>query len=252
MSRASVSVLPTADALADAVAERFVEAAAAAIRERGRFVVALSGGTTPRATYERLASPSISRLVDWARLHLVWGDERCVPPTDSESNYRMARVSLLDHVPVPSSQIHRMHGEEVPVFAAAQYEAELRELLSTPTGAPRAAPGAQLDFVLLGLGSDGHTASLFPAGEGVHEPLRWAVAAYGGAAPSWRITLTPPVLNAAAEIVFVVSGATKAAVLRSVLEPSHQGAELPARMIAPPDGRLHWYVDAAANSGDAE
>jgi len=244
--RPTVTVLPDANALADAVAELFIAAAADAIEARGRFVVALAGGATPRATYERLAAPTIRGRVDWTRVHVVWGDERCVPPADGESNYRMARDALLDHVPVPEGQVHRMQGEADPVTAAAAYERELRALLATPSGAPRAAAGARIDLVLLGLGADGHTASLFPAGAGVRERDRWVIAVHDGPTPLWRLTLTPGLFNAAGEIAFVVSGGAKAEILRRVLSPPRAEVDLPAQAIEPIDGRVRWYVDAAA------
>jgi len=246
--RADVVVLPDAMALADAVAERFVAAADEAIGVRGRFVVALGGGATPRATFERIASAPMIARVDWTRVHVVWGDERCVSPDDPASNFRLARETVLDHVPVRPEHVHRIHGEVDPVVAAAQYEATLRQLFATPTGPPRATSRARIDLALLGLGPDGHTASLFPASEGLHEFVRWVIPAHTDAVPARRITLTPAVLNAAAEVVFVVSGVAKADVLQRVLEGPHRAAELPAQAIAPSNGHLRWYVDAAAAS----
>ena len=235
--RADLEVLPSAAALADAAAGRFVAAAGGAIQSRGRFVVALSGGSTPRDTYRRLATDALVSRVMWSRVEVLWGDERCVPPNHVESNYRMARETLLDRVPVPAANVHRIHGEDDPSTAAEVYEATLRALLRTP---------ARIDLVLLGLGDDGHTASLFPGSAAVHEQTRWVMAAHAAAPSLWRVTLTPAVINAAAEVLFIVSGGAKAGVLRRVLEGPRRPQELPAQAIAPSNGRVRWCVDAAA------
>ena len=243
---AELEVLPDAQRLADAAAHRFVSAANAAIQARGEFTVALSGGSTPRGVYARLASePFVSRL-DWSRVHVLWGDERCVPPDHEASNYRMVREALLDHVPVPEANVHRIRGEDIPVEAAAAYEREVRALLQTPSGPPRTTPGSRLDLVLLGLGNDGHTASLFPGGASLHADTQWVVAEYVQAVSMWRVTLTALVINAAAEITFVVSGDTKAAIVRKVLEGPERPYELPAQLIAPTTGRVIWLLDAPA------
>ena len=231
--RADLAVLPTADALADAAAGHFVAAAGEAISSHGQFIVALSGGSTPRGTYLRLGKEALVSKVMWSRVHVLWGDERCVPPDHVESNYRMARETLLDRVPVPAANVHRIHGEDDPATAAAAYEATLRAL-------------ARIDLVLLGLGEDGHTASLFPGTAAVHEQTRWVVAARASAASMWRITLTPAVINAAAEVLFLVSGGAKAGILRRVIEGPRRPQELPAQVIAPSNGRVRWCVDAAA------
>jgi len=226
-------VLPSAAALAEAAAGHFVAAAGDAIDSHGQFVVALSGGSTPRDTYRRLGTDALVSGVMWSRVQVLWGDERCVPPDHAESNYRMARETLLARVPVPAANVHRIHGEDDPATAAAAYEATLRTL-------------ARIDLVLLGLGEDGHTASLFPGGAAVHEHTRWVMAARATAASMWRITLTPAVINAAAEVLFLVSGGAKANILRRVLEGPRRPQELPAQAIAPSNGRLRWCVDAAA------
>jgi len=237
--RADVAVLPSAAALADAVAGRFVAAAGDAIASRGQFIVALSGGSTPRDTYLRLGTEALVSKVIWSRVQVLWGDERCVPPDHVESNYRMARETLLDRVPVSAANVHRIHGEDDPATAAKGYEATLRALLRAPTE-------ARIDLVLLGLGEDGHTASLFPGSASVHEQTRWVMAARVSAASMWRITLTPAVINAAAEVLFLVSGGAKAGILRRVLEGPRRPEELPAQVIAPSNGRVRWCVDAAA------
>ena len=235
--RPDLAVLPNAAALADAAAGRFVAAAGDAITSRGQFVVALSGGSTPRDTYRRLGTEALVARVMWSRVQVLWGDERCVPPHHVESNYRMACETLLDRVPVPAANVHRIRGEDDPATAAEAYETTLRALLRTP---------ARIDLVLLGLGEDGHTASLFPGSAAAHEQTRWVMAAHAAAASMWRITLTPAVINAAAEVLFLVSGGAKAGMLRRVLEGPRRPQELPAQAIAPSNGRVRWCVDAAA------
>jgi 6-phosphogluconolactonase len=241
-----LNVRTDAAALAAAAVERFVQAAEQAIVERGRFVVALSGGSTPRRMFELLARGRLVSRVDWSRVHIVWGDERCVPPTDAESNYRMAREALLDHVPVPPANVHRMHGEDDPERAAAAYESTLRVLFRTASGPPSAEPGQNIDLALLGLGDNGHTASIFPGSAIVDERERWVASEFVPAVSMWRITMTAPLLNAATRILFLVSGGSKASVLERVLEGPRAPHELPAQLIAPTRGRIEWLVDRAA------
>ncbi len=244
--RSSVYILPDAAALAAAAAERVVAAAEQAIDAGRDFVVALSGGSTPRATYELVAREPFASRVDWSRVQVVWGDERCVPPSDAESNYRMARESLLDHVPIPAANVHRIHCEDDPVGAAASYETTLRTMFRTSKGAPSTAPGQNIDLALLGLGDNGHTASIFPQSAVVDEQSRWVMADYVAAVSMWRVTLTSPILNAAAELLFLVSGGAKANVLKRVLEGPRNPRELPAQLIVPTRGRIQWLVDRAA------
>lgn len=243
--RSRCIVLPTAEALAEDAAQRFARAASDAIHSRGEFVVALSGGTTPRSLYARLAAPPYASTVPWSEVVVLWGDERCVPPDEAASNYRMAREALLDHVAIPAAHVHRIRGEDDPIAAARAYEQTLRIVLRTPQGPPRDASGARIDLVLLGLGDDGHTASLFPGGPAfTRDP--WVVAHYVAAVSQWRVTLTPLIINAAAEVLFLVSGESKAAIVRRVLEGPQRPHELPAQLIAPADGRVRWLLDAAA------
>lgn len=241
-----VEVFPSVDALMQAAAERFVRHAAEAIAASGRFAVALSGGSTPRGLYALLATGPYVARVNWTRVHIFWCDERCVPPNDPASNYRMARESLLDHVAVPARNVHRIRGEDDPPQAAAAYEQELRRFFVTPEGPPKHAPGSCFDLVLLGMGGDGHTASLFPGTAAVHETTRWVVAHHVAAVPTWRITVTPLVINAAAEVTFLVCGHEKAQMLQRVIEGPYLPDALPAQIIAPHDGGLHWLADASA------
>jgi 6-phosphogluconolactonase len=244
-----VEVHPTAEALMRAAAETFVRASTSAVRAGGRFVVALSGGTTPRGLYQLLAQGPYLGQVDWERVELFWSDERCVPPDHPASNFRMARESLLDRLTLPAKNVHRIHGEDDPAEAAASYERVVRTALSTPAGPPRRTPGSRFDLILLGLGEDGHTASLLPDSAAVREQTRWVVADRVAASSMARITLTLPVINAAAEVVFLVSGGEKAAMLQRVTDQPSRHDLLPAQLVAPRDGRVRWLVDRAAASG---
>ncbi|HWH03811.1 MAG TPA: 6-phosphogluconolactonase [Gemmatimonadales bacterium] len=238
--RAGVEVLADVEALADAAAERVTQHLTAAIQARGQAVVVLAGGSTPRPTYERLAGEGFSSRIPWPCVHVVWGDERCVPPDDAESNYRMARTAWLDRVPIPPANVHRIHGEDDPAVAASAYEAMLRDLVRA-AGPP--------DLVVLGLGEDGHTASLFPGSGAVRERTRWVMPEYSRATGTWRVTLTPVVINTTAEVLFLVSGAHKAEILKRVLEGPRRPDDLPAQAIAPSGGRVDWLVDRAAAAG---
>src|SRR5437773_10575660 len=226
--RAGPGRLPTREALMEAAAARFVSAAGAALRASGRFVVALAGGSTPKALYALLAGAPWAGRVDWSRVHVFWGDERCVPPDDPASNYRMAHEALLAHVPVSEQNVHRIRGEDDPHCAAAAYERVLREVFATPVGPPRPAPGARFDLVLLGMGDDGHTASLFPGGTAVRESERWAVAERIEEVEMWRVTRTPIVINAGGGVACLGSGAEKAPVPRPVRAGPPEPAALPA------------------------
>lgn len=244
MMRVQIKALKSHEALVHAAAEHFVASAGEAIRAHGRFLVALSGGTTPKTLYALLATDQYAARVDWPRVHLFWGDERCVPPTDLTSNYRMVRESLIDQVPLPAENIHRIRGEDDPVAAAAAYERELRQVLGTPIGPPPLDAG--FDLILLGMGSDGHTASLFPGLTAVCEQERWVMAQYLATVSMWRVTCTPVFFNAATAVVFLVSGPEKAATLRQVLEGPYQPKGLPAQAVAPHHGSVCWLIDAAA------
>ena len=234
-----------------AAAAAFVESAAEAVRDRGRFLVALSGGSTPNALYDLLASDEYRSRVDWPRVEVFWGDERCVPEDDPASNYRAARERLLDRVPVRREHVHAIAGAGDAEEGAAAYERVLRDRFATATGPPRVEPGSRFDLVLLGLGADGHTASLFPETGALDQTSRWVVAQQvtGAAAASRRITLTPLVFNAAADVLFLVTGRDKAEALRQVLEGSREPRRLPARAIAPRHGRLRFFADAEAGGG---
>jgi 6-phosphogluconolactonase len=229
-------VLPDLEALSRAAAQRF----SALAQAHDPFSVALSGGGTPRRLYETLAAPPFCEHIPWERVHVFWGDERCVPPDDAGSNYRMARETLLDRVPLPAGNVHRIRGELGPEAAAQDYAQQLRAFF----GAQRPA----LDLILLGMGDDGHTASLFPGSGALHETRRpvVGVTAYYQDRPARRVTLTPPAINAARQVIFLVAGAGKAQVLRDVLDGPCQPDVLPAQIVRPAAGSLSWLVDAAA------
>jgi 6-phosphogluconolactonase len=233
---------PDGASLAQAATEHVVTRAVETVAAQGQFAVALSGGSTPRSTYALLASPEFAGRVDWPHVHVFWGDERCVPPDHPDSNYRMAREALLDHVPIPARNVHRIRGEMEPAQAADEYERTLRTFLAArPGGSPSC-----FDLVLLGMGSDGHTASLFPGTAAIREETRWVVAHDVHKLSAWRVTLTPVAINAAAHVTFLVAGAGKAERLREVLAGPHQPDVLPAQIVRPTDGQLLWLVDAAA------
>jgi 6-phosphogluconolactonase len=253
-----MKAFPDTEAVSLAAAGLFARRAARSIEERGCFSVALAGGSTPRRLYRLLATPPWREQIDWSRCHLFWGDERLVPPDHPDSNYRLVRETLLDGVPIPASQVHR-----VPVEAGADgevaeaYERELRGYFGEDCALPR------FDLVLLGLGSDGHTASIFPTpplplgegrgeGHGVALPRegsgRWVVATPPGILPPpvHRVTLTLPAINAARSVLFLVTGADKSEALRRVLQGDRS---LPATRVHPTRGRLHLLADLAAVEG---
>jgi 6-phosphogluconolactonase len=226
------------EAVSRAAAELFAARAVAAVRDRGRFGVALAGGNTPRRTYALLAQPPLRDTVPWHEVHVFWGDERCVPPDDPRSNYRMAREALLDRVPLPASQVHPMRGVGDPDEAADEYERELRRFFP--------APRPRFDLVLLGMGDNAHTASLFPGLPVLEERTRWVAAVYIAELQMHRLTLTAQAINQAASVAFLVAGADKAQPLAQVLHGPRDPLRLPAQLIQPVDGELLWLVDEAA------
>lgn len=239
-----LEIYPDAQMLARAAAEHIVTIAEAAVTTQNRFVVALAGGSTPRATYQVLATREFLPLIDWSQSYVFFGDERCVPPDDHESNYHMAREALLDYVNIPMSSIYRMRGEDDPHHAADTYGQVLYHFFSGRTGVDYAVP--RFDLVLLGMGDDGHTASLFPGTAALHEQERWVTANYVEAKETWRLTLTQGVLNAAAHVIFLVSGESKAEALKQVFSEDSDPYHYPAKLIQPGDGELLWLVDEAA------
>lgn len=233
-------VLPTPEAVAEAAADRVVAAARNAIGRRGRFRIALSGGSTPRPVYALLAAPPRVAAVDWSRVEFFWGDERCVPPDNPESNYGVARELLLDRLPgLRQGAVHRMAADK-PERAreARRYQAQIARAFDTSADDPR--PPA-FDLIWLGMGRDGHTASLFPGSTALEERRRWVVTSWAPGPAVWRMTLTLPIVNAARSALFVVIGADKAGPVRSV----RSGADaLPAALVRARS--TIWLVDAQA------
>ena len=224
--------------LSRAAAKLFVEAARGAVAARGRFAVSRAGGNTPKPAYELLASASFCGRVDWAKVHFFWGDERCVPPDHAKSNYRMTREALLDHVPLPAGNIHRIRGELAPPAGAADCEADLRKFF--PDGRTR------FDLIFLGLGDNAHTASLWPGTSVVNETKRLAAEVYVREQDLWRVTLTAPALNAGRVVAFLVAGADKAEAVRQVTSGPRDVDRFPAQLILPSDGKLIWLLDRPA------
>ncbi|MGH8279339.1 MAG: 6-phosphogluconolactonase [Gammaproteobacteria bacterium] len=221
------------------LAEEFVHVASDAVHAQARFRVALAGGSTPRPLYELLASREFVTRIDWAHTEVFFGDERCVPPDDTRSNFRMAADALLKRVALPAAQLHRMRGEDPPARAALQYREELALAFRTDA-APR------FDLILLGLGENGHTASLFPGTGALRERRHTVVAQYVEAQREWRLTFTRPTLNAAAKVWVLACGAAKAEVVERVLAGPFAPEVLPAQYLAPPSGELVWWLDLAA------
>ena len=262
-------VFPDRTALAHSAARRFVAIAQDAIRTRGKFSAALSGGSTPRDLFTFLATHEFSSQVDWSRAHLFWSDERSVPPDHPDSNFQMARTALISHVPIPAENVHRIRAEIAPEDAAREYEETLREFFTPspaepgrdanthrpdedpsrskdPHGMTRGGVGA-FDLILLGLGPDAHTASLFPHTPALRETSRWVTAQYIEKLMTHRITFTPLLINAAINILFLVAGADKADAVHAVLRGTYSPEDFPAQLIQPTRGSVMWLLDQAAS-----
>lgn len=234
-----------AAALAWRAAQYFVEMAEEAVDARGRARIAISGGSTPKAAYELMADPMHPwrGRMPWDKLDLYWVDERCVPPDDEESNYRMTREALLDRVPLRPEQIHRMEGELNPEEAAGRYETCLRNGFRL-----EGAEIPRFDLISLGMGPDGHTASLFPHTEALHELSRLVTANHVPQKDTWRITLTWPMINRASSVFFLIGGADKAMILKDVLTGARDVERLPSQLIRPASGILTLILDKNAAS----
>ncbi len=235
-----IRVVADAEELSRAAAAEFENAARAAVQARDRFTVSLSGGSTPRGLYSQLARDA--HKLPWNKICFFWGDERHVPPDDKDSYYRMVRETLLAHAPIPPEHVFRMHAEESDAARVAeQYEQVIRQFFGLKPGElPR------FDLVLLGLGPDGHTASLFPASPALHERSRLVTANWVQKFGHYRLTLTAPVFNNAAEVMFLVSGGEKTAALQAVLYSDAPAEQFPAKLVQPANGRVIWLVDRAA------
>ncbi len=239
----SVEVSSGVDGVTAAAAEYMTAAMEAAVAARGWARIAISGGSTPKAVFALLADDAqpYKARVPWAQTQLFWVDERCVPAEHPESNFGMTKAAMLDHVPLPAGQIHRMEGELDPEEAASRYEAEIRntfklEGAETPT----------FDLILLGIGPDGHTASLFPHTAGLHEMARITMANHVPQKDVWRLTLTWPVIQQGRAVAFLIEGAEKAKIVQTVFAGAYDPETYPAQLIRPANGKLTLLMDAAA------
>lgn len=231
--------------MALSAAQTFVSLGAGAIAARGRFVVALSGGSTPRDLYQALCKPELRRQLDWNRVEFFWGDERTVPPEHHESNFRMAHDALLEPLEVAPAHIHRIEAERADVDAAADaYALKVADCFRISL----LDPPPQFDLVLLGLGTDGHVASLFPGTRALGVTDRWVAANEVPQLSTTRITMTFPLINRARTVVFLVAGDEKAAALADAIDGRHDRARLPSQRVRPASGHLDWFVDRAAAS----
>ncbi len=240
IQKASLRVHETAELLHRSVAAMLVDMIRRSLQKRGTCILVLSGGETPRPIYNQIGSSPLRERIDWNRVHLAFGDERMVPPSDVQSNFHMVARELLSGIPIPSENVHRIAGEKEPAVAAREYENDLRGLLRN--GRQR------IDCVLLGLGEDGHTASLFPGSPVLHENAALIRPVFVPERGVWRVTMTLPLLNSARAVLFVVSGKGKAGILRSVSCEPGPAFLLPATLVQPVDGEVVWMVDREAAS----
>jgi 6-phosphogluconolactonase len=235
-------IFSDADKLNEALAQFIVSTAKTAVAEKGRFTFAITGGSSPKKLYELLAKAPYRDELPWKNIYIFWGDERFVPQDDDRYNAKMAYETILNHVPIPKDQIYPMPYSDVvpPEEIANQYESGLKNHFGT------AAP--EFDFILLGMGDDGHTASLFPYTPVLQEKNRWVSEVYHEGQQMYRITLTAPLINKAKNIAFLLFGANKAQVLYNVVEGEYQPEHLPTQLIKPEKGNVHWFIDEAAAS----
>lgn len=241
MTQPEIKVLPDPAAVAVEAAERVVRAADEAIALAGRFSFVLAGGSTPKALYELLAGNAYRDRIDWANVHIYFGDERTVPPDHKDSNYRMAREAMLSKLPIPGDNVYRMRGEIDPEEAAKEYGLMLKEKFGDDEGP---------DLVLLGMGDDGHTASLFPGTPALRETKHRAVANPVPQLNTTRLTMTAPFINRAREVILTVTGANKATRLVEVLEGPRDPERLPVQLIQPASGKITWLIDTAVAGMD--
>lgn len=235
-----IAIYPDTNTLSHEAAQLIVRLAQEAIVTRGRFTIALSGGSTPKALYGLLATDPYLGQIDWSSVEIFWSDERCVPPDDAESNYRMAQEVLLDKIPLPASQVHRMPADQPDRDAASlAYTQEMQQTFGT-NGIP------SFDLIQLGMGPEGHTASLFPHQESLHEQQRLVMPVIVPKPPPPRLTFTSPLLNAARQILFLVTGSEKSDAVQAVLEGDYLPDEYPAQIVRPDKGEVTWMLDTKA------
>lgn len=238
--KSRIVVSATVHELFEEAAQLISSTAADAIQQRGMFSLALSGGSTPKGLFQLLATPAWRHQIDWSKTHVFWGDDRYVPHTDPRSNFRMTKEALLDHVPISPNNVHPVPTDLPPDEAALHYEQTLRQVLGEASDVP------QLDLNLLGLGENGHTASLFPYRPILHEDKRLVASDFIPEVNMHRITMTAPMINAGRRIVFLVAGESKADVVCDVITGPQQPEQLPAQLIIPAHGELIWLLDSSA------
>jgi len=235
-----IQIWKTRDELRQSVAGRIYEVIRRTLKEKTQCCIVLSGGETPRNVYRRMGLDETNKLIDWNRVQVFFSDERAVPPDDPQSNYGMIQREWTSHIPIPRSHIHRIQGEFDPKSAARKYEQEIRKVCKQDP--------MVFDLVLLGVGEDGHTASLFPGTDAVLEKVELVTSTFVPQFKNWRVTLTVPILNAAREIIFLAAGTKKASIVRRILEKDTPDIELPASLIQPAQGTLCWMIDEEAGS----
>lgn len=240
MRNPRIEVCRGVSAMESAAVREILGAVRKAVGDHGVCTLGLSGGETPRGLYRKLSALGEGEAPDWSRIHLCFCDERMVPPDDPESNYGMVRDELISRVPLPAGNVHRIRGERPPVIAAGEYAADIGKTLSRT--------GGRFDILLLGLGADGHTASLFPGTDLLGERTNLAGAVFVPRLNSWRVTLTLPVINGAREVVFFVAGKEKADIVRRVLESPGPEPGIPATLVDPEDSSPLWILDAEAGA----
>ncbi|HEY9786095.1 MAG TPA: 6-phosphogluconolactonase [Candidatus Obscuribacterales bacterium] len=240
IQKRQLSIFDSVDDLVDVTIERFIWLSEEAIKRRGRFTVALSGGHTPKVIYERLASPEVAQRIEWSKVYFFMGDERCVPDDSEDNNFRMARLSMLSKLKIPHENLFPTQGQDKdPAQSALDYENTIRKFFGVKEG-----DWPAFDLMFMGLGPDGHTASLFPNTAALSEMRRLVVANYVERLKSWRITMTLPLINRSRHIIFVVSGSEKADVLADIL--SSDEVKYPSQLVRPHEGELEWFVDREA------
>ncbi len=253
MTKTAQNILVTTnkEKLAQAACNHFINLANQIIQQKGRFSVALAGGSTPAFFYSLLGKKSHD-IRDWGSIHFFWGDERCVPPNHKDSNYFLAKRALFNQISIPANNIHRILTELPPEQAASNYEVQLRSFFNIPKNAPVEALQSTFDLVLLGIGKDGHTASLFPEDAASEEKKRWVVWSPHLKPPPpmiSRVSLTLPIINTASQVTFLVSGEEKADILKQIISPDSTFQDpLPAAKVHPHQGDLLWLIDSAAAS----
>jgi len=235
-----IAIFPDTNTLSQQAAQYIVRLASEAIVTRGRFTIALSGGSTPKILYGLLGTEPYRDQINWASVEIFWSDERCVPPDSADSNYALAQEVLLSKIPIPANQVHRMPADQPDREAASrEYTSEMQRTFGT-NGIP------SFDLLQLGMGPEGHTASLFPHQESLHEQQRLVIPVIVPKPPPPRLTFTPPLLNAARHVLFLVTGSEKAEAIQAVLEGPDQPEEYPAQIVRPPKGEVVWMLDTGA------